>query len=93
MDGKKAGAGKFVLDKTVSLPPNIVEYLSQLGNGNLSLGVRIAAEFHRVSNQEEPAAEIPEKIIENPCPEEAQKDGVPEQSEMIENSADGVRLA
>ena len=51
LDGQKAGKGKYVVDKTVSLPPDIVKYLVQLGNGNLSLGVRIAANFHKRANQ------------------------------------------
>jgi hypothetical protein len=68
LDGQKAGAGKYVLDKTVSLPPMVVEYLLKLGSGNLSLGVRLAAEYHRLSNQEQ-AAVLQEMTIENPCPE------------------------
>ncbi len=88
LDGKKAGAGKFVLDKTVSLPPNVVEYLSQLGNGNLSLGVRMAAEFHRLSNQEEQASVNQEKTIENPCKEEEQQESaVPVEKTVVSGSA------
>ena len=52
LDGQKAGTGKYVVDKTVSLPPEIVKYLTQLGNGNLSLGVRIAANFHKSSHRD-----------------------------------------
>jgi predicted PilT family ATPase len=88
LDGKKAGAGKYVLDKTVSLPPNVVEYLSQLGNGNLSLGVRMAAEFHRLSNQQEQASVTQEMSIENPCTEEAQPEAsAPVDKTMISGSA------
>jgi hypothetical protein len=64
-----------VLDKTVSLPPYVVDYLSKLGNGNLSLGVRIAAEYHRGASPVEQAAVLMETPIENPCRDEAQING------------------
>ena len=52
--GKRDGAGRKPLNgKTpsrrisVTIPQSLCDYLLDIGDGNLSLGIRIAAQFHK----------------------------------------------
>ncbi len=51
--GRRNGAGRpLIKDKpkrrhNVTLDEKVTEYLRKIGNGNLSAGIEIAAEFHK----------------------------------------------
>jgi hypothetical protein len=47
LNGSEPGEGVYAVRKTITLPSSLVDYLTQLGDGNLSKGIRIAAEYHR----------------------------------------------
>lgn len=49
LNGSKPGQGQYALRHTITLPPEVVEYLKKLGKGNLSKGVREAAEYHKAA--------------------------------------------
>lgn len=52
LDGSPPGAGTRTAIKCVSLPPEMAEYLRRVGGGNLSKGVRVVTECHRLRSDE-----------------------------------------
>jgi hypothetical protein len=46
--------GEYAVRRTITLPEELADYLTDLGNGNLSRGVRIAARAHRTNAQGAP---------------------------------------
>lgn len=46
LDNSKPGQGQYATRHTITIPTELVEYLLQLGGGNLSKGARVAAEYH-----------------------------------------------
>lgn len=47
INGNPPGEGEYLKPRTVRIPAELVEYLTNLGGGNLSAGVRLAGEYHR----------------------------------------------
>lgn len=47
LDGSPPGQGERASQYSVTLPADVAEYLRTIGEGNLSAGVRVAAELHK----------------------------------------------
>lgn len=53
LDGSPPGKGKRTPQYSVTLPESVAAYLILIGNGNLSAGVRVAAEAHKERNDDD----------------------------------------
>jgi hypothetical protein len=51
LDGSPPGEGVAAVKVTVTVPPDVAEYLRRLGNGNRSLGVRLLVAEARKEQQ------------------------------------------